>query len=86
MVVVKSMDYSNKWIVGFGTLPFIVCCILLGSVVPNIHIAVIALFSFVVSTISYQKLIAAAPKNKQKLRFALFIILPIITVFGVMYI
>jgi len=80
------MNYRNKWIVGFGTLPFVVCSILLGAVVPYVHITVIALVAFFISTISYQKLIATAPLGKQKFRFSMFFIFPIITTFGVMYI
>jgi len=82
----KSMDYTKKWVVGFGTLPFIICSILLGALIVNVHIALIALLSYLVSTTCYQKLIVAAPKNEQKLRFGVFFILPIILSFGVMYI
>jgi hypothetical protein len=86
MVMIKSMDYTKKWVIGFGTLPFIVCSILLGSLVPNIQVAFIALLSYFISTIFYQKLIATAPQDKQKLRFGVFFILPIIISIGVMYI
>ena len=86
MVKIKSMDYSNKWAIGFGTIPFLVCSILFGSIVPNIHVAFVVLISYFISTICYQKLIVAAPKDKQKLRFGVFFILPIIASCGVMYI
>jgi len=73
MVTMKSMDYPKKWVVGFGTLPFIICSILLGALIVNVHIALIALLSYLVSTTCYQKLIVAAPKNEQKLRFGVFL-------------
>jgi len=85
-VIIKSMDYTKKWVIGFGTLPFIVCSILLGSSVPDIHVAFIALLSYFVSTICYKRLIATAPQDKQQLRFGVFFILPIIISIGVMYI
>lgn len=80
------MNYANKLLTGIGTLPFIVCSILLGSFSQSVHVSVIALLAFLISTISYQKLVVSAPKVKQGHRFTLFFTLPIIFSCSVMYI
>jgi len=80
------MDYENKWVIGFGTIPYIVISYTFFSFIPNVPVAFLAVASFIISTIGYQKLIIASPKYKQRNRFWLFFTSPIIITIGLMYV
>jgi hypothetical protein len=80
------MDYGNKWVIGFGTMPYIVISYTFFSFIPNLPVVILAIASFIISTICYQKLILTASKSKQCNRFWLFFTSPIIIIIGLMYV
>lgn len=79
------MDYSSKWLVGLGTVPYIIISLILFGTMGNWGFLLTGLI-FVVSTKVYEILIIKAHKPKQVGRFIAFFVMPFILLVGASYV
>ena len=77
-----SMDFSNKWLMGVATAPYIFLGMFLGA---QYKFAVV-LGCLFLSTIAYSNLVANADRTVQKQRFFMFVLFPIILFILAMYV
>ncbi|WP_024605407.1 MULTISPECIES: hypothetical protein [unclassified Pseudoalteromonas] len=76
------MDFSNKWLIGVATAPYIFLGMFLGA---QYKFAVV-LGCLILSTIAYSNLVSNADRKVQKQRFFMFVLFPIILFILAMYV
>ncbi len=76
------MDYSNKWLVGLATAPYIVLSFFVGEQ----SSVMLTLVCFVLSTIGYSLIIIKAKPDVQCKRFIVFLTFPFLVFAGLIYV